>query len=384
MEGELSEMQRKIKVRIGVGLGSLFAILAVAGWLYWLRPPQLLEKARLVCSTEGWNQGRRFYNGIGFYWLSDRSILHDLFEGAKQERHIYRKDIVTGQDTLLPGLTASREQFSTEVVDDQQVSPDGNWYLCSNRWGDCLLTSIEGTGHRVYPSKDDAAYRGFHWTPDSRHWIESYGEGGTIKHLILHDVRKPAFSQELTFDKDHVPDIFLTTDRGVYIDWPQETMDVAGKLLLDKEAVGKLKEVTISTEALQDADKLFATHTLRIPTEVKYLYFKLSPDLIHVAWLVTWQRSNSYLEWLHKYISGIKPMTVQGTSLWVSDLDGRKAHEVGRIEKAIDPSEEEETLSTYRSTYRVPDPLIDEFMWLPSGKAISFTYQKKLYTVPAE
>lgn len=368
-------MKRNTRARIWLGVIGLCALLMVGVGLLWPRPPQLLARARLACRIADWYQGRRFYNSIDAHWISDREILHDLYEGQKHERHIYRKDIVTGTDTFLPGLTESRDLLGSEVVDDQMVSPDGKWFVCSARWDDCLLASVGGKLHHIYPSKDSSSYRGFYWLPDSRYWIESYRNSN-----IIHDVQNPTLAQELALAPNLKPDAYLSRDQVVCIEWPDDQVDDAGQLHLDPGARGKTKQVVVSVRPLRKGVPPSVYHELTLPNEVERYNFKLSPDSTRAVWLVTWHHPVPYLDWLHKYLSFVRPVTMYGTSLWIGDLDGHEAHEIGRIEKSVDPA----TDNWADDGEHLPDAQIDHVRWLPSGNSLSFEYQNALYTVPAK
>jgi hypothetical protein len=131
---------RKRWMKWGLGIGGM-AMLATLLFCIFPRERLLLPQSTLVADMSGWGEGRRFYNSIGIHWLSDDSLLYNRFINIGDSNHpngnriIYRRNVRTGVDEKLPGLTAAREDFETEVVDSQNVSPDGHWYVCSESLG---------------------------------------------------------------------------------------------------------------------------------------------------------------------------------------------------------------------------------------------------------
>jgi hypothetical protein len=192
MDSQSTITVKRRLIRRSAGLILVAGLICFARFLFHPEP-RLLDRARFIAATDQWHLGGRFNNDIGINWLSDEDILFSRFEGVKfADRIAYRRNIRTGLEQKLPGLTEARNSLQEEVVDSQGVSPDGKWFVCSARWGDCLLAEVNGRRNRIYPNafSDDNYDRSLFWMADSRHWLENYGNGSSRK-MLLHDVDHP-------------------------------------------------------------------------------------------------------------------------------------------------------------------------------------------------
>jgi hypothetical protein len=372
------DVMKKIVRRSVFGL-LLVAAVVLLTWKLTPREPMLLDRATPLAHTDRWYHGRRFNSSIGAHWLSNEEILFDRYEGPQHDRRtIFKRNVRTGTETRLTGLTRSRDDLDAEVVDSQCVSPDGKWFLCSARWGECLLAEVNGTRHFLYPNiVDHDCSRGLHWLSDSRHWLERYGGGGEIHALILHDVENPKQATELPVNKDkEIADIQIisTLDKACVVDWPDDDVDDFGQPLKKDAQLNVTKQVTLSFVSLQSKARSRPRHTLTIPARVSDYDFHLSPQANKVAWLVNGQAASPLHVWLHRFLPGIKPIQQQTTALWVSSIDGTNRHEVGQIVETGNVPSEESSDKT----------LLEELKWLPDGKHLSFEYKHILYVIAAD
>jgi len=347
--------------RSGRAIGRAAAILAGALAAVALAAPamepddSLLRKATLVARTDGWF-GTRFRCTLGPLWISDTEVLHSRFTGRYDpnrletrynlRRTAYVLDTRTGRDARLPGLTRALAEMEPEIVDDEDVSPDGKWLLWSERWGRCLLASVKGTETRTCPEDDDGCYRWVRWLPDSRRWLEFFGCNGRAHHVLLHDVRRPKLAQHVPVAgrEDALCSIkcVLSLDRAVGIMGPDRDLglsepnaraEVFRLGLLPPTPVRKVGVVSVPRGS---------------PRSVPHL----SPGGDRIAWEIVVRLPGSLCR----------------TEAWVCRTDGAAMRLVGSVTSVSD------------SDTSSPPSL--RLQWLPGGRRLSFEWQDRLYTVP--
>lgn len=347
----------------GVGAGIALLVMLMP------RERLLLDCATFIARTEDWNQGRRFNESIGTHWLNDEEVLFDRFNGPKgDDRIIYRRNIRTKQEQKLDALTKIRDEFGGEVIDSQAVSPDGKWFLCSTRWGPCLLAAVDGSRQFLCTSKNDDSYRSVYWLSDSRHWLEAL-RNNDKRLLFLHDVEHPEQAMPLPIPEKkrevyHSLERVLSMQEAIAIekgdeDKPREL--TISRFSLDKTAdpvVQKRTEVPFESQREETLDASIASYETL-----------LSPRGDRLACWGLVERTNATQEWLHRFLPSIKPRVELRGELWVCDLTDGHWHEIGHI--VTEPTEEE-------THFHV------RFQWLPGGKRLSFQYKDALYTVPAD
>lgn len=363
--------KRLAQILLGVALvgGAVGAI-----WRFVPRESLLLQRAAAIAATVPWHQGERFRHDMGVHWLSDDALLYCRFEGTDgRERVVYRRKVKTGQEEKLPGLTAVRNDFAAEVVDDQGVSPDGCWYVCSSRWDECLLAEVNGSRHYLYPSVDSSAYRSLHWMPDGHHWLENYVNGETLQ-LVLHDTENPKFSRSLLPQDARAKELFgalkaiLSPQEAISVVDPNPDTDGFSDPPLQAKTPKVLTVTRISLDAPATAQ---AQYHVTVPGGTAQYKLALSPRGDRIAWQVTTLRSDTARNWLHRFLPFIQPNSRRQIEVWVSALDGSELHEVGSIEEKPNDSEQDA-------------PVFHSLQWLPGGKSLSFEYRDVLYTVPAD
>jgi len=367
-----------LRVRWGLFFLILSISISLLAWRFLPRERLLLEHAKRVADTTQWGAGARRFNGsIGNHWLSDHEVLFDRYEGAQHDdRVIYKRNIDTQQDTKLPGLTASRQELAAEVEDSQCISPDGKWFLCSARWGRCLLAEVNGTRHYSYPDAEAGeCYRDTLWLPDSRHWLERYGVNSQTYCVLLHDTQHPSLSIRLPVAAHSTAarmEKVAMPDAAVVVDGPdQETNDLGEPVV--RAASPKTRQVSISLVPWRTGGRPFARYSVSVPFGVRNDDLKISPDARYVAWKVTTQSTAPLQLWLHRYLPYLRFPKYRSTAIWASRIDGKDRHEIGHVIETTDASEENETLS---------ESVLDELKWLPDGRHLSFEYKNALYTAP--
>ena len=351
---------------LGMGLfGGVMGLIAA----FCPREPQLLKHATFIADTTPWYEGGRGNDGIGVHWLSNEELLVCRFEGVTgRDRTIYRHNILTGQEKPLPGIIQARNLLQEDTVDDQCVSPDGRWFLCSSRWDGCLLAEVEGTRHTLYKSADDDAYRSFWWTADSRYWLENYHTNGTASRLILHDIAHPDFQESIPIGNHGAVfgalEAVISPREGITL---QDLYPHTDGILIEPPHPGKPHRVTFSRISLDAHAVVLAQYPVDTPQGSSLYATYLSPKRDRIAWIVTTARKNVIQNWLHNYLSLVPRYDQTVKEVWVSQLDGSHMHAIGNI--MVKPGEELDAL-----------PL----QWLPDGKRLSFEYKDALYTVPAD
>ena len=351
-----------------VGVGGLLGM----GWRLFPREPSLLGRATVIANTAPWHEGERFRSDLGVHWLSESDILFCRFEGPNHEERVsYRRNVRTGRDEKLAAFTEARNDFATEVVDDQRVSPDGRWFVCSDRWGECLLAEVNGAHHYTYPSADSANYRSLLWMPDGHHWLEGYVNGGSASRLILHDTEHPQSSVSIPIRSEREQELFgsleaaVSLQEGISIVAPDH--DTGG---LDVAPAGFDTPIvlTISWVSLDASARVRAEFRVNVPGQIGHYRLRVSPQGNRIAWQVTALREDVGRRWMHRYLPFVREHLYRRTQVWVSRSDGSGMREIGSI---IEQPGEEKAGELF-------------LQWLPGGRRLSFEYKEVLYTVPAD
>lgn len=360
----MQRRRRALRWILGLGLFCSAIGLTVA---FLPREPQLLKRATFIANTEPWYGGARFQVGIGIHWLSDEELLVCRFEGKDgHDRILYRHNIKTGREQKLPGLTQARDHLPAETVDDQCVSPDGRWFLCSARWDQCLLAEVNGTRYHLYDSADDSAYRSFRWMPDSRHWLEEYGDGGRTSHLILHDTEHPDFKEAIPVGKNG--DVLVTLravisrqDAITLVDADPDTEDSPSSAVSPRTFI--LSRISLDAPASPRAQ-----FRLTMPPGSSPYRVEVSPHGDRLAWCTTTLKADATRKWLHRFLPFLQAPTRPRTEIWTCDLNGDRMHLIGSL--LLQPDDDSHPIGSLQ--------------WLPDGKHLSFEYRDHLYTVPAD
>jgi len=332
-----------------------------------------MERATSIARTDLWHEGERFRSAISVHWLSDEDVLFCRFEGPQHDaRVIYRRNVKTGLEEKLAAFTEARNEFGTEIVDDQRVSPDGRWFVCSDRWGECLLAEVNGPHHYTYPSADSANYRSLLWMPDGHHWLEGYVNGGSASRLILHDTEHPGSNVSVPIRGKREQELFGTLNAAVS---PQEGISIVSP---DHDSDGpevtpaeddRSHVLTVSRVSLDASATMREEHQVTVPGRTGRYRLCVSPQGDRIAWQVMTLREDAGRKWLHRFLPFLKSAVQRQTEVWVSRLDGSHMQQIGYI---VDlPADD--SISNDLS-----------LQWLPGGKRLSFEVKDVLYTVPAD
>lgn len=347
-------------------------------WCFVTPEPGLIDRAVRVADTRTWGEGgKRFNNSIGWHWLSDHELLFDRFKGPLHDRRtIYRRDLRTGRDTELPGLTAARDQLSEEVIDSQCVSPDGKWFVCSARWGDCLLAEVNGKRRYLYSSVQDDAYRSILWLPDCRHWLERYGQNGRVSRMVLHDIENPQLSIPLAAASHPTAatmDAVVQPNTAVLfqIDGRPAEGEIRSE---DGPPTRPGRRATVSLVPWTGGGSPIARYAFEAPAGMAPYYDAVSPDAKHVLWCAATQRKSQFLDFLHRFWPTLGTAHHRSTTLWTTRIDGSRLTKLGSI---IEPTDSDEGMLA-------DGPVYLNRKWMPGGNSLSFEKDGSLYVIPLD
>jgi len=340
-----------------VSLLSPIALVGVFLWCLHLSHPGLIEKSRFVFNTAQMRKGRRFYEDIGIQWLSRNEILFCTFDDpVKAASRVARtRNITTGSERELPGLTAAIDADDWKIVDNQCVSPDGRWFVRSGRWDNCLLASIDGSHKHIYPSLATDCYREIFWLSDSRHWIEAFGVNMECKKLVLHDVLAPGVSTSLPVSDQA---LLLGHLRAV----PALSRAISIKLPEEEDTPQTEGKVTITQFDLLHPGSGSRLTTMAIPGAADGCTAHVSPDGTQIAWCAVSPAADPVRSILHKFRSAIDVHPFTQYVVYVSAPDGSGMREIGEVAS------------------KDPDDSL-EIGWLPDGKSLTVEYGDSMYLV---
>jgi hypothetical protein len=260
---------------------------------------------------------------------------------------VLSRNLQTGRERKLPALARSLNGLREEVIDSQAVSPDGKWFLRSERWGECLLAEVNGSRSHLYPSLDNYSYRSVLWLADSRRWLEFFNLNGTTRGLRLHDVTRPKYSldlpirgrQQLLCRIEVVQDL----DNAVAAFGPDQDLGLS-------EPGGKMRIYTLS---LRNASRPRLLANIQIPRGSTEWRCSVSPDGRFVAFDAAVRLPDDRCR----------------TEVWTCDVRGKGMNRIGSLlTKNIGPTD--------------PAPHL-WLRWLPSGRKLCFDWHDRLYTIPS-
>src|SRR5256885_7014 len=114
MQGRAT-MQRK-QGWFWITITLLLTMGVAALWRGFPRDQPLLQRATRITDTTAWEKGGR----CNLHWLSDHELLYSKYEGPEHNAcALYRLDLQTGQETKLPGLAGSRNDFVTTPANEE-------------------------------------------------------------------------------------------------------------------------------------------------------------------------------------------------------------------------------------------------------------------------
>ena len=257
-------------------------------------------------------------------------------------------------------------------MDSQAVSPDGRWYLCSNRWDDCLLAEVGGKRSYRYPSRNSDCYRHVLWMADGRRWLENFLVNGFSHRLVLHDVANPKLSTAIPLaDKAALyGHLQAARDPKTLIAVVNPNDDIGYNTDGSPPAPPTDPRFVVTRFGLQDRAPLIAQYHVMPPHGSADATYWVSPQGDRIAWQVTTEQQNPMLALAHRIIPSIQAPNVQTIEFWVSEINGGNMHELGLIESPL--------------TKESGEPVWLNVEWLPGDRTLSFEYDSKLYTITAD
>jgi len=128
----------------------------------------------------------------------------------------------------------------------------------------------------------------------------------------------------------------------------------------------------IQAVAIASNKQLLRKYPIRLPIKAEIKDVVFSPQGDRLAWeLVTRQNASPLASQPHHPLPRWPLPPITSVSLWVSQIDGTRMHEIGSIQ-APQALKESQGLD-----------LLGDIQWVPGGKRLSFFYQNALWTVPA-
>jgi hypothetical protein len=346
-----------------------FAIGVTAGYLAWrsAQVPNLLDRSHVVADISSWGGGRRFNVSIGYHWLSDHELLMDRYVG--DVRTIFRHSIVDDHEEKLSELTKAFKDFGGETMDEQNVSPDGKWFIRSDRWGKCLQAEVNGKQKYIVDEFDGDTYRNVFWTGDSRYWLEQFRLNDDVRCIRLHDVTSSKASQDLSIGWRVAPlkDLcgLITPNKAISVSLPN----------WDDDQHSGTQKVVISQFSITD-NEIPTTSEAHFPAGMFVHRAYLSTRGDQILWEVRYVRSTSWFSMLIGKITGrMSKSPVRGSgfiSYWISDLKGKGVRELARLHVR-------NMVVGYDEGWIEGSPR--SLKWLPTGTAVSFELDGKLYVM---
>ncbi len=284
-----SKLRRSLKwlTVISVAVG-------VSAWFHyaWQMNTDLRYRDAKSAEIWEWGGGKRFNISMGYGWLNDDEILFDRFRTPEAPRTVWKRNIVSGRETSLPLLTNIRNEFEAEVVDDQSISPDGKWYVVSERWDHFLLARTDGSYSRTIESGDGSAYRHFIWLPDSQSFIELLRLNNKINSAWIHfvDVNKKS--------KLLVKDVLLP--EGIFFEAATPKMELIGLCIFGTRDSPNIPDVGKPIQVVQvTLDGKSIANSINPPDMEHHRWASLSPDGKRIVWTFDYVPHSSFRSFKH-------------------------------------------------------------------------------------
>lgn len=323
-----------------------FLLLTFFVFLFQQREPSLLARATLLRQM----QPDAYGHLPSFFWLSDHQLLFlNYTEASGYTTSLL--DTNTKKETLYKGKGTF---FGDLSIDDTifRLSTDGKKLLWVNNY-EVIATDRNGTKLGHWQRQLGQAMYVKEWMQDSTHWIEGI-EKNDGTYAKIHGIGEPSQTEQ-KIDGLGDGDFLGFTNRKTLLTMDGETpFNASGQYeLIETPLDGKTKPRHIA---------------FPFSHEVNARRVALSPKGDKLAWVVVAECPPSRMTiWLAR-LRRANVETEKLVSLWMSDIDGRKA-----VRKGYFGSE------TFNS-HELPTSV----EWLPDGKRVSFCYKNTLYVVNAE
>ncbi|BCM89654.1 hypothetical protein IAD21_01501 [Abditibacteriota bacterium] len=314
----------------------------------------LLGSATKVADLKAWQEGHGSLlwdrAGNSYDWITANQLLIFRFMGVRRNREIWRlssRNRANGKETPLPALSAKFNE-SYGVHGRHSISPDGQWLLWMGEKGHCAAM-LDGSHFITWQSnpKSGYGYGEADWLGDSRHWVERIrGTDGRVKGFIRHDVLTHREQERIKLRPADPLHIRSGSPYSIpMVAWDNHIL-VATSGWPESYSQSYVIQIGIGARAHE------RTYLVKAP---KGWLFKYWPTLSHSGKRVAWECQPQNPSEVAK----------AEASLWVSDIDGHRMHQIGSIEN-----------EKYNGIIRVK--------WLPDGQHLSFEYRRALYVVSAE
>lgn len=312
----------------------IIVLAVVIAWKVYPHECLLMDKATRVTQCE-----------IDFdHWYSnDVIILYHRFR--KPNPIIERRNIRTGKSlSFVVPYSDLNQKLS---LDD--ISPDGKWIKWVSDDHDNHIVTYNTESHRsnVWQSKWGG---GTWWLPDSRRWLE-VERASDASYFLIHNVDAINDTQRFAFPQD-----------GIDGDLGQITRDH----FLFYHAIHGTRSTEVDSLDIHVFNLMCPKEQWhlcpRLPVNGELREYSFSADGNYIAWLVIRNSSVPHVNWIERLLPTfhLPQQTVQ--SIWVSQLDGSRFHELGYLSLVSDNA-----------------PQIGTIRWLPDGKHLSFEYQGSIY-----
>ncbi len=307
--------------------------------------PSLLKNATRIAPLSGTDI--RYLNGRVYCWATKDKLLilrDKARKGNANFTQICLRDVVTKKEIYLEKISKWFNKSAAGLTDVIEMSSDGKWLLWVND------VAENGYKYGTYGCKLDGTKRfqlfqfqeSIAWIPDSSKWLAI--DTRKKSHMAIVQVRgldgkvqsSIRFKSSL-IDSDGLDSVMLT----------KQNNELYWLFLTDSNETNKVKIIKWKL-----GKRSAPVQTISIPfpsdTEVDPGFPQLSPDGKQIAWVAD-RRNNAYAK-----------------SIWISDLDGSMAREIGQLTTSLDET------ATFALGVR----------WVPDGKHLSFVYKNAIWTVP--
>lgn len=358
--------------------------LAIGGAMYLSRrPTSSLGAARLFCVVSDWTGRAQHPAQDGYDWLDANTALlvsRPLLLHPPRDGPAYLSQIKS--DARNPSDTAMPLPFTLPVTAKQEhVSPNGHFLayyesavLAGRPVTYLVVRRMDGSNvlHAEWPTDGQTL-----WAPDSRSLVQHRGYDARLRRISLATGRVENIRVALPLD--YSAEFAGFTDRGTAL-FAKDGLTfqdpaVLARLGMPTSAVN-VPQVSLIEVSLESPSRVVCTYSPTLPSGAGGGFIALSPKGDRLFWGAICATKISPIQVaIHRLLPFIRGNGTIVERGWVSHLDGSHMKEVGFYEMPIGrPS---------RIHPRAPI-LIYAPKWTPDGKRISFIYEDRIMTIPAD
>lgn len=368
-------MIKRMRRKVGWGLAAGFMLVGIV-WLALPRDTTLVGRATLV---KGWPERGREYD-----WETDHSVI--LYVPALARHSALRLDTTIEQCVPLSTVTLQLEKTPySDRSSPWKLSPNGKRLfhrelMTGNGWEGSVwvTTNLAGgnaeTGSGTNLTSDSYFWQGLHdpWFKDSRHWVEMT-DGAAIDgasatpsafDLIIHDAEIPETVRRAP--------ISIPPNKNGVRPYPFTLLGFTpqGRGIVTYWMPGAVVPMDCWEFGIEPNAAPPRPFRIPLPTKGRVDELALSPQADRLVWRLYCERESSVMGLLQKLFPRMELETRRTVEFWVSRLDGREPRCLGTQPAKPD----------YLPGHNGPGHM----RWTPDGKRVSFLYQSRLYTIPAE